>query len=320
MKAAVRSKYGSPDVIDIKEIPAPVPAANEVLVKVIAATVNRTDCGILTGKPYVIRLFSGITKPRLQSTGTDFAGIISATGKNVSNFEKGDRVWGFNDNGLGSHAQFITINADGPITTIPVDVNFEQAAASAEGAHYALNFINKVKLQVTDQVLVNGATGAIGSAAVQLLKHFGVKVTAVCETRNIELVRSLGADRIVDYLKEDFTTDGTRYRFVFDAVGKSTFGKCKQVLQPGGAYLSTELGPGGENIYLPFTTMWSNKKVIFPFPSDIKRSLRLIRKLLETKEFMPVIDRTYPLEEIREAFRYVASGKKTGNVVIKMGD
>lgn len=316
MKAAIRSEYGSPDVLSIQEVPVPSHREEEVLVRIHAATVNRTDCGILTGKPYVIRFFSGLLNPRLPSTGTDFAGTIEAVGSKVSNFKIGDRVWGFNDNGLGSHSQYITIAADGPITTIPADITFQQAAASPEGAHYALNFINKIKLKAGDHVLVNGATGAIGSAAVQLLKHSGMKVTAVCDTKNIELVRSLGADRVIDYTKEDFTQDNQLYPYVFDAVGKSTFAKCKRLLLPGGAYLSTELGPEGENIYLPLTTMWSDKKVIFPFPSDIKKSLRLIRTLLETKQFTPVIDRIYPLDDIREAYRYVISGQKTGNVLI----
>lgn len=320
MKAAIRTEYGSPDVLSIQEVPVPTPGEGEILIRIHAATVNRTDCGILTGKPYVIRFFSGLLYPRLPSTGTDFAGTIEAVGNKVTQFKAGDRVWGFNDNGLGSHAQYITIAADGPVSTIPADITFEQAAASPEGAHYALNFINKIKLKAGDTVLVNGATGAIGSAAVQLLKQSGMKVTAVCDTKNIELVRSLGADRIIDYTKEDFTLDNQLYPYVFDAVGKSTFAKCKRLLLPGGAYLSTELGPDGENIYLPLTTILSNKKVIFPFPSDIKKSLRLVRTLLETKQFTPVIDRIYPLDDIREAYKYVLTGMKTGNVLISMAD
>ena len=320
MKAAIRTEYGSPEVLSIQEVPVPSPGDGELLVRIHAATVNRTDCGILTGKPYVIRFFSGLLSPRLPSTGTDFAGTIEAVGNKVTQFKTGDSVWGFNDNGLGSHAQYITIAADGPVTTIPADITFEQAAASPEGAHYALNFINKIKLKAGDTVLVNGATGAIGSAAVQLLKYSGMKVTAVCDTKNIDLVRSLGADRIIDYTKEDFTRDNQLYPYVFDAVGKSTFAKCKRLLLPGGAYLSTELGSDGENIYLPVTTMWSDKKVIFPFPSDIKKSLRLIRTLLEAKQFTPVIDRVYPLDDIREAYKYVLTGMKTGNVLISMAD
>ncbi len=318
MKAAVRLKYGPPEVLQIKEIDKPTPADNELLVKVYAATVNRTDCGILWGKPYIIRLFSGFPNPSSPVTGTDFAGIIEAVGKNASNFKAGDRVWGFNDNGLSSHAQYMTIAHDSPAALIPDGISYEQAASSPEGAHYAYNFIKKVKVEKGQQVLVNGASGAIGSAAVQFLKHYGLKVTAVCNTKNIELVRTLGADRIIDFTTEDFTTDNERYHFVFDAVGKSTYGRCKPLLLPGGVYISSELGPGSENLYLAlFTPLSGDKKLKFPFPTDIRGSIRFIRDLLEKGAFKPVIDRRYPLDKIDEAFHYVAPGQKTGNVVIK---
>ena len=321
MKAAVRTQYGPPELLRVKEVEIPVPKDDEVLVRVHAATVNRTDCGILWARPWIIRFFTGLRKPRLASTGTDFAGVVEAVGKKVTNFSVGNRVWGFADNGLGSHAQYITIQAEGNILTIPEGITFEQAAASPEGAHYAYNFINKIRVKSGDDVLVNGASGAIGSACVQLLRHFGANVTAVCNTPNLDLVRSLGADRVIDYLREDFTKENRQYDFVMDAVGKSTFGKCKPILRPGGIYQSSELGPGGQNIYLPLITkLRGGKRVIFPIPSDVKASLVLIRKLLETGEFRPVIDRTYPLEEIAEAYRYVDSGKKTGNVVLVMGD
>ena len=318
MIAAVRLKYGPPEVLQVKDIEKPHPADNELLVKVYAATVNRTDCGILWGKPYIMRLFAGIPNPTLPVTGTDFAGMIETVGKNVSKFKAGDRVWGFNDNGLSSHAQYMTIAHDSPVALIPDDISYEQAASSPEGAHYAYNFIKKVKLEKGQQVLVNGATGAIGSAAVQFLKHFGLKVTAVCNTKNIELVKALGADRIIDYDTEDFTTDKERYYFVFDAVGKSTYGRCKPLLLPGGVYISSELGPGAENLYLAlFTPLTGGRKLKFPFPTDIKGSIRFIGDLLEKQAFKPVIDRVYALEKIDEAFHYVASGQKTGNVVIK---
>ena len=192
---------------------------------------------------------------------------------------------------------------------------------SPEGAHYAYNFITKVKFQPGQKVLVNGATGAIGSAAVQLLKHFGINITAVCNTENIALVKSLGADRVIDYTKEDFTKDEQQYHFVFDAVGKSSFGKCKPLLLPGGIYVSSELGPGLENLYLPLiTAIRGGKKVIFPFPVNVKRSILLINNLLEQGKFKPVIDRKYPLEKITEAYNFVVTGQKTGNVVITLED
>lgn len=318
MKAAIRSKYGTPDVLEVKVVGTPVPKDNELLVRIHAATVNRTDCGGLWGKPYIYRFFVGWPGPRHASTGTDFAGVVEATGKNVTAFKPGDRVWGFNDHILGSHAQYITVSEKNNILIIPDNITYEQAAASAEGAHYAINFINKTRLKPGDDVMVYGATGAIGSAMVQLLKYYGARVTAVCNTKNVELIKSLGADRIVDYETTDFTKDGQQYNFVFDAVGKSSFGACKPLLKPGGVYISSELGPGNENLYLPLTTRFSNKKVIFPLPSDIKASLKLIGNLLETGRFTPVIDRRYPLEQIREAFDYVNSGQKTGNVVLTL--
>jgi NADPH:quinone reductase-like Zn-dependent oxidoreductase len=318
MKAAVREKYGPPEVLQITDIEKPLPADNELLVKVYAATVNRTDCGILWGKPYIMRLFAGLPNPKLAVTGTDFAGIIEAVGKSVRNFNVGDRIWGFNDNGLASHAQYLAIAEDNPVAHIPDDITFEQAAASPEGAHYAYNFIKKVKLEEGQQVLVNGATGAIGSAVVQFLKHYGLEVTAVCNTKNIALVRSLGADRIIDYENEDFTSQDERYQFVFDAVGKSTYGQCKPLLLPGGVYISSELGPGAENLYLALLTPLTGGRTLkFPFPTDIKGSISFILDLLEKGAFKPVIDRVYPLEKIDEAFHYVASGQKTGNVLIK---
>ena len=214
----------------------------------------------------------------------------------------------------------MTISEDKALI-IPENISYEQAAASTEGAHYAYNFINKVNIENGQKVLVNGATGAIGSAAVQLLKYFDVNVTAVCNTKNIELVKSLGADRIIDYTKENFTKEDQKYDFVFDTVGKSSFFKCRQLLQPGGVYISSDLGYISQNIFLPIvtpiiTSLIGNKKTIFPTPTDLKGSLHLIKKLIEKGKFNAVIDRKYPLEQIVEAYRYVEKGQKTGNVVI----
>jgi len=317
MKAAIRSKYGPPDVLNIEDVETPTPKDNEILVRVRAATVNRTDCGILWGKPFVIRFFTGLFKPTSPTTGTDFAGEIVAVGKNVTAFKVGDKVWGFNDNGLASHAQYLTLPDDEAILKIPEHITYEQAAASAEGAHYAYNFINKVNLDASNKVLVNGATGAIGSAAVHILKYMGVYVVAVCDTKNIERVKSIGPDRVVDYTKEDFTRLEEKFDFVFDAVGKSTFGKCRPLLQPGGIYISSELGPHAENLYLPLITkIRGGKKVVFPLPVNIKKSLLYMQELLEKGKFKPLIDRRYSLENIREAYQYVDSGQKTGNVII----
>lgn len=321
MKAVTRSKYGSPDVLSIRDIEKPKPNENEVLIRVIATTVNRTDYGILSANYFIIRFFTGLFTPRHSVTGTDFAGIIEEAGNNVTRFKPGDRVWGFNDTGLKSHAEYMTLPADSAILGIPSGISYEQAAASAEGAHYAYNFINKVKLKSGQKVLVNGATGAIGSSAVQILKHFGTFVTAVCDTEHMDLVRSLGADKVIDYTTQDFTLDEDRYEFVFDAVGKSTFFKCKRLLKNGGTYISSELGPNAQNPFLALITpITGGKQVKFPLPVNIKASLAFISDQLEKGKFKPLIDKEYPMERIAEAYEYVNSGQKIGNVIIRIGE
>ncbi|MFC1973822.1 NAD(P)-dependent alcohol dehydrogenase [Chloroflexota bacterium] len=321
MKAIVYEKYGPPDVLHLKEVAKPIPKDNEVLIKIYAATVNRTDCAIIRAKPFFMRLFTGIFKPKNQIPGTEFAGEIEEIGENVKSLKVGDKVFGFNDLGSGSQAEYMTIAEDKGLTTIPRNITYEQAAASTEGAHYAYNDIKKVNLKSGQKVLVYGASGAIGSAAVQLLKHFDVNVTAVCNTENIELVKSLGADKVIDYTKEDFTKDEGEYKFVFDAVGKSSFAKCKPLLQSGGIYISSDLGYMAQNVFLPLITLIikpiiGNKKTLFPFPTDIRGSILLIKDLIEQGKFETVIDRKYPLEQIVEAYKYVETGHKKGNVVI----
>jgi len=322
MKAIVYTKYGPPDVLQLKEVEKPTPKDNEVLIKIHATTVNRTDCATIRAIPFFARLVTGLFKPKKQIPGTEFAGEIEAVGKKVSSLKARDKVFGFDDQGSGSHAQYMTISEDKAIT-IPENITYDQAAASTEGAHYAYNFINKVNIKGGQKVLVNGATGAIGSAAVQLLKYFDVNVTAVCDTKNIELVKSLGASKVIDYTKEDFTKDDQKYNFIFDSVGKSSFFKCKQLLQPGGVYISSDLGYMAQNIFLPLITpiikpMIGNKKTVFPIPKDIRGSLLLIKKLIDEGKFKAVIDRKFPLEQIVEAYRYVEKGQKTGNVVITL--
>jgi NADPH:quinone reductase-like Zn-dependent oxidoreductase len=322
MKSVFRTRYGPPDVLEVKDLPTPAPRAGEVLVRVHAATVSRTDCGGLWGAPFIYRFFVGFPRPRHAATGCDFAGEVAAVGEGVTGFRVGDRVWGFDDNGAGTHAEYATYPVSRAIAAIPANLDYAQAAACAEGAHYAINCLRKVPAEAGRRALVNGATGAIGSATVQLLRNRGVHVTAVCAAPHLELVRSLGADRVFDYLSQDFTKDDARYDFVIDAVGKSTFGACKPLLEPGGVYLSSELGPHGENLYLPLTTALfagkKRKRVRFPFPVDIKGSLALIGELAAHGQFWPVIDRSYRLDQIRDAFTYVASGQKIGNVILTM--
>lgn len=318
MKAITRSRYGKPEILEIRNIDQPAPKDNEILVKIQACTVNRTDCGILTGKPFLIRFFTGLPKPKSQVPGTDFAGVVESIGSSVKQFKIGDRVWGFNDEGLQSHAEYMCIAEDAAVTEIPQHFDFKQAVACGEGAHYALNFINKVKLEPGDRVLVNGATGAIGSAALQILKYFRAHVTVTGNTKNEQLLRDLGADEFINFEKEDFTEiKNEKYHFIFDSVGKSSFGKCKHLLLSRGIYISSELGPGAENLYLPITTrLRPGKRVIFPIPVNCRKSILFINELIQKDLFQAVIDREYKPEQIQEAYDYVASGQKTGNVII----
>ncbi|MBL7858676.1 MAG: NAD(P)-dependent alcohol dehydrogenase [Cyclobacteriaceae bacterium] len=319
MKASVYTKYGPPDVLTIRDIEKPVPKDHEVLIRVMAATVNRTDCAMLRAKPFIMRFFIGLWKPRKLVLGTDFAGVVEATGQHVKRFKVGDRVFGFNDMGVCSHAQYMTIAEQNAMGVIPDAISFRHAAASIEGAHYAYNFSNKVTIAKEQKILVNGATGAIGSAMVQLLKYYGAHVTAVCNKKNVSLVKSLGADRIIDFEKEDFTNGDQQYDCIFDAVGKSSFGRCKHLLTPRGIYSSSELGWMAQNIFFALITpVMGGKKVIFPIPTNPQKSVTLLQQLMEQGKFMPVIDRVYPLEQIATAFQYVETGQKTGNVIITL--
>ena len=320
MKAAVRTRYGPPEVVRIAEVDTPSLGERDVLVKVHVATVNRTDCGFRAAKPFIVRFFSGLIKPKVTVLGSEFAGEVEAIGGGVTSFEVGDKVFGFNENRFGAHAEYMSIPEDGPLTTMPADVTFEEIAPSTEGSHYALSCITKAKVKSGQRVLVNGATGAIGSAAVQILKSLGAVVTAVCDTGHMELVRGLGADRVIDRSVEDFTKDEQTYDVVFDAVGKSSFGRCKRLLKRRGYYLSTDLGPFAQNPVLALITpLFGGKRAMMPIPPKYDQGrVRYFRGLIESGEFKPLIDRRYPLDEIVEAYRYVETGQKIGNVVISV--
>ncbi|SHJ84752.1 NAD(P)-dependent alcohol dehydrogenase [Pseudozobellia thermophila] len=320
MKALTYSRYGKPSAIfEVKHVNTPEPREDELLVKVYASTVNRTDEGLVTARYFVSRVFTGLFRPKKQIPGTDFAGRIEKTGEKVKNFKVGDRVFGFNDEILSSHAEYLVIKEDGAVLPMPENAGYKSATACCEGAHYALNFINKTSISAGQKVLVNGATGAIGTAVVQLLYHKGVEVTATANTKNRELVKTLGATTVIDFTKEDFTRQTVKYDFIFDAVGKSTFLRCKPLLKPRGVYISSELGPYGSNLFWAlFTPIIGGKKVIFPVPVKVRESLLTIKKLMENDQFSAVIDRTYSLDDIIEAYEYVALGQKTGSVVIEM--
>ena len=318
MKAITRNEYGSPDVLSVKDVENPKPKMDELLIRIHATTVNRTDCAILRAKPTVMRIFTGLFKPKSEVPGTDFAGQIEEVGNAVSNFKVGDRVWGLNDIGLGSQAEYMVIKANQAISIIPENTSFKEAVACAEGGHYAYNFLNNVNINKGTKVLVNGATGAIGAYLVQLLSEKGAQVTAVGNTRNITLIKSLGAIKTIDYLLEDFTKDNEKYHYIFDAVGKSSFYKCKHLLLPKGIYKSSELGAYAQNIYLPlWTKLFSSQRVIFPIPKKPKRTIQYLTDLLERNELKAVIDQEYSMEQAKEAYDYVETGEKTGSVIIR---
>jgi NADPH:quinone reductase-like Zn-dependent oxidoreductase len=297
-----------------------VPTDHEVLVKVHATTVNRTDWGFRAGKPFIVRFFGGLTKPKATVLGREFAGVVEAIGRGVTSFEVGDEVFGFSEKRFGAHAEYLSMAEDGPLATMPSNLTFEEAASSTESSHYALACITKAKIRSGQHVLVNGATGAIGSAAVQLLKRLGAVVTAVCGTEHAELVRGLGADRVIDYTAEDFTKDQQTYDVVFDAVGKSSFGRCKRLLKPGGIYLSSDLGLMAQNPILALITpLFGGKKVLFPIPPKCDQArVKGFQEMIEAGEFKPVVDRRYRLDQIVEAYRYVETEQKIGNVVISV--
>ena len=320
MKAIIYTQYGPPEVAQLKEIPKPTPKDNEVLIKVHATTVNRTDCGFRSAEYFIVRFFSGLLSPINKTLGNEFAGEIEAIGKEVRSFKPGDQVFGYNDKTFGAHAEYMVMGEDGPITTKPASMTYEEAAPMIEGAHYALCDIRAAKIQSGQKVLINGATGAIGSAAVQIVRSMGAEVTAVCGTKHVELVKSLGANEVIDYTKEDFTQLAQTFDVVFDAVGKSSFGKCKPLLKEKGIYMSTELGYMSQNPFLAIVTpLLGGKKLLFPIPTISKEDVVFFKELYEAGKYKPLIDRQYPLEQVVDAYKYVETGQKIGNVVITVG-
>lgn len=314
MRAVVFDRYGPPEVLRLKEIERPVPKEDEVLVRVHATTVTRTDCGIRGADPFFIRVFTGLRRPKQRIMGMELAGEIEAVGAAVTEFEVGDRVFGLRS---GANAEYVCVREQGAIAHMPDGTSFGEAAAISDGAIIALAALTRADLHEGRSIVVYGASGAIGTAAVQIAKHFGAHVTAVCDTKRVELVRSLGADEVVDYVQEDFTKNGKTYDVIFDAVGKHSFRRCRRSLNDGGLYLETDLGFMWHVPPLIVLTRWIGKKrVVLPTPKYVKENVRLVKELFEAGEFRPVIDRTYPLEDVVQATRYVETGQKTGNVVL----
>jgi len=321
MKAAVTTRYGPPEVVQVEDVPCPTPEADELLVRVHATTVNRTDCGFRAAHPWFIRGFSGMRNPKITILGSEFAGVVDAVGGDVTRFAVGDRVFGYDDVRFGGHAEYVAIGEDKAIATMPGDQTFETMAAATEGSHYALANIRAAGVNDSSDVLVYGATGAIGSAAVQIIKSLGARVTAVCSSEHVHLVAGLGADRVIDRTTDDFTADTQRYDFVFDAVGKCSFWQCRHLLKPQGVWTSTDLGPLSQNPLLVLATRFSRgRRVRFPLPSIDQEMVGYLEGLVESRQFRPVVDRTYPLAEIVDAYRYVETQQKIGNVVITVAN
>ena len=319
MRAVVNARYGSPDVLEVRQVPKPTPKAGEVLVAVHAAAVGRTDCGWLRPRPFIARLFIGLRRPKRTTLGMDFAGVVEALGDGVTAFKAGERVFGMlRYRELGAHADYVCVPANGYIATMPAGMPFEQAVV-CEGAFYAYVSLQALKLKSGDKILIYGASGAIGTAAVQLAKALGATVTAVVATRHLALVKSLGAERVVDYTVEDFTRIGETFDCVLDAVGKLSFLRCRRLLKAGAPFAATDMGPWGQTLLLAiWSSLTRNGRVVFAIPRPVERFVTMLKAWMESGELRAVIDRRYPLKAIADAYRYVETGQKTGIVVINV--
>jgi NADPH:quinone reductase-like Zn-dependent oxidoreductase len=311
MRAVVHDRYGPPEVQRLVDVERPVPNDDQVLVRVHATTVTRTDCGLRAAKPFVTRFMTGLRRPKQKISGMEFAGVVEAAGTAVSEFSVGDAVFGIR---AGAHAEYICIRESGAIAGKPEDMSFEEAAAVPDGGCTALGCLRQAELQQGQRIVVYGASGSIGTAGVQLARHFGAQVTAVCNTKNVELVRSLGADEVIDYTREDLTKNGETYDVIFDAAGKFSFRRSRRSLKPGGYYIATD---GFQNLgWALWTWKLGDKQLKLALARYRKADVVLLKELVESGEYRPLIDRTYPLEEVVEASRYVETHQKTGNVVL----
>ena len=317
MRAVVHDTYGPPEVLRVDEVERPVPADDEVLIRVHATTVNRTDCHRRAAKPWLWRVFAGLLRPKHRILGNEMAGEVEAVGSAVATFAVGDRVFGTAGPKLGGHAEYLCRVEGGVFAQMPAGLSFEDAAAIPDGALCALTGLRRAGVSGGQRIVVYGASGSVGTATVQLARHFGADVTAVCNTANVELVRSLGAHRVLDYTRgEDFTKDAETYDVVVDAVGKLSFRRCKDSLKPGGVYVATD---GLVNVPLAlWTKRFGDKRVAFPMPDWKQEDMQFLKQLIEAGEYRAVIDRRYPLEEVVAASRYVETGQKVGNVVLTL--
>jgi len=318
MRAIVYDRYGPPEVLRLEEVARPVPKDDEVLIKVSAAAVNRNDTGLRSAEYFISRFLTGLVRPKrkLRIPGTELSGVVEATGPAVGGFAVGDEVFGVSAKTAGAHAEFVCLPEKAPLAHKPDGMSFVDAAAVCDGAILALAYLKKLQLGPGSKVMVYGASGSIGTAAVQLAKHLGADVTAVCNTENVDVVASLGPDRVIDYTKDEFMPRGATYHLFFDAVGKLSFRQCRPSLTPNGAYASTDLGPKNQNPFLALSTRFGKQRVLFPIPRYTKEDVLFVKGLVEAGAFRAVVDRTYPLERVVEASHYVETGRKTGNVVL----
>jgi len=316
MRAAVITRYGSPDVVTVREVATPTPAEDEVLIRVHAASVNRTDCGELRAHPIMMRLFTGLRRPRRMIFGMDFAGEVEAVGAAIVSFKPGDRVFGLCPSRInGAQAEYVCVPERG-IATMPATARFDEAVV-CEGAFYARGILERIAVKPGDEILIYGASGAIGTAMVQLAKSAGAKVTAVVATPHLELVRTLGADNAIDYTVQDFTRLGATFDAVADVVGKTSFFRCRKLLKPGGIFVATDLGPGGQNVLLAlWSSIMRNNRVAIAVPRRIEGFVGFLKDRMEEGQFRAVVDRRFPLEQIADAYRYVETGQKVGIVVV----
>ena len=316
MRAVVYDRYGPPDVLRLEDVERPVPAENELLVRIRATTVTRTDAGLRSAEYFISRFVTGLLRPKRRILGIEFAGEVEAVGDAVTEFEPGDHVFGVKS---GAHADFVALRESGPVAHMPAGMSFEEAAAVCDGAALALACLRKADVREGRSIVVYGASGSVGTAAVQLARYFGAHVTAVCNPKNLELVRSLGADEVIDYTREDFTRRGQTYDVIFDAVGKHSFRRCRRALKPGGIFLETDLGFMWHAPLLVLLTKWiGSKKVKLGVTKYSKQDVLFLKKLIEAGQYRAVIDRRYSLEDVVEATRYVETGQKTGNVVLTL--
>lgn len=322
MKAIVYRRYGPPEVLELVEVEKPTPKENEVLIKIHATTVTSGDwrgrsLNVPSGFGLLSRLFFGVSRPRQPILGTELAGQVESAGKDVRKFNIGDQVFAFSGAGMGCYAEYKCMPEVGPVALKPANLTYDEAAALSFGGTTALHFFRKAKLKSGERVLVNGASGGVGTAAVQLAKHFGADVTGVCSTANVELVKSLGTAHVIDYTKEDFSRNGETYDVIVDTVGTAPFSRSKDSLKEGGRLLMVAAGLS-EMLRMPWVSMTSSKKAIAGVALGGAEDLRFLAKLAEAGEFRPVIGRRYPFEQIVEAHRYIDTGHKRGNVVITL--